>query len=218
VDKGDIFFSYRMYVCEYGFSLEIWHFLRPIMALFFVVIPTFQVVATTIYLLVLAKQVARRGRETLKRQGVITTVLVAVVYCLSVLPYGVYRIGESFLDRDDESNKIFFTTAQSIFWLNTISNFYIYSLTVRSFRNFLRSKLKPSIQFLDKMGISANSEGKIISNTIASYLPASDRHVLRWMLGIKESHNSPHHGKYRGERIWGMELDDELAVQLKPIT
>ena len=81
-----------------------------------------------------------------------TTALVAVVYCISVLPYGVYLIGESLLDKDDKRNKIFFTTyykiAQSLTWLNTISNFYIYSLTIQSFRKFIWSKLKSPNQFL----------------------------------------------------------------------
>jgi hypothetical protein len=60
---------------------------------------------------------ARKGRETLKWQGITTTVLVAAVYCLSVLPYGFYRIGQTILSRDDEKNMIFITyikIAQSI--------------------------------------------------------------------------------------------------------
>jgi hypothetical protein len=126
-------------------------------------------------MLVLAKKVARRGRETLKWQGIMTTVIVALVYCISVLPYVVYHIGKSFLDRDEESNKIFFTTyykvAQSILWLNTISNFYIYSLTVQSFRDFLWSKLKPSNQLLTELRIATMS-GEIILNRLLFYLPA----------------------------------------------
>jgi hypothetical protein len=152
VDKDDVFFSYRAYFCEYGVSSEIWYFLSPILAFIFLFVPNCHVVATTIYMLVLARQVARRGRETMKWQGIMTTALVALVYCISVLPYGVYHIGNSFLDRVDESNKIFFTTyykiVLSLAWLNTISNFYIYSLTVKSFRNFLWSKLKPSHQLI----------------------------------------------------------------------
>jgi hypothetical protein len=165
VDRSDVYFSYRSYACDYGFSAEICHVLRPILTLLFMFIPTCHVVATTIYVLVLARQIARRGRETLKWQGITTIALVAVGYCISVLPQGAYRFGESFFDRDDESKKIFFATyikiAQSILWLNTISNFYIYSLTVRSFRNFLCSKLKPSNQFPISTGITSKS-GEII--------------------------------------------------------
>jgi hypothetical protein len=152
VDKDDIFFSYRVYLCKHGLSSEIWQILSPILAFIFVFIPTCHVVATTIYLLVLARQVARRGRDTLKWQGIMATVLVAVVYCISILPYGIYHTGKFILDKDEESNKIFFTTyyriAQSLIYLNTLSNFYIYSLTVQSFRNFIWSKLKSPNQFL----------------------------------------------------------------------
>jgi hypothetical protein len=145
-DNDDIFFSYRIYMCDYGFSSEIWHFLLPFISVVFVFIPTCHVVVTTIYVLVLARRVARRGRESLKWQGIMTTVLTAAIYCLSVLPYGVYRFGESFFDKEDESNEIFFITynriAKSILMINTISNFYIYSLTVHSFRHFLWSKIE----------------------------------------------------------------------------
>jgi hypothetical protein len=165
VDKDDIFFSYRHYVCDYGFLLDIWQFQRPTLALVFIFIPSCHVIATTTDLLFLARQVARRGRETLRLQGIMTTALVALVYCLSALPYGVYRIGESFLDKDDESNKIFFTTfckiAHYFLWLNTISNFYIYSLTVQSFRDFLWSKIKSPHPFPEEFRITQNP-GEII--------------------------------------------------------
>jgi hypothetical protein len=161
IDKDDIFFSYRVYMCGYSFSAEIWHFLKPVITLLFGFIPICHVIAATIYLLVLARQVARRGRDTLKWQGIMTTVLVAVVYCISIMPYAIYGIGESFLDRNDESNKIFFTTyfkiVQSTLWLNTISNFYIYSLTVQSFRDFIWSKLKLPNQFLSELSTTTIS-------------------------------------------------------------
>jgi hypothetical protein len=128
-------------------------------------IPTCHVVATTICVLVLARQVARRRRESLKRQGIMATVLIAAAFCLSIMPYGVYRFGESFFDKDDKSKKIFHTTylkiADAFLLINTISNFYIYSLTVQSFRNFLWSIINTPCQFATGMGASRNT-GKIV--------------------------------------------------------
>ena len=109
-------------------------------------IPSCLVVVTTIYLLILARQVARRGRESLRRRGIMTTVLTAAVYCVSILPYVVYIVGKSIVTADDHSSSFFHTSyhriAYSFLYLNTISNFYIYSLSVPSFRDFIRSRIQ----------------------------------------------------------------------------
>ena len=147
----DIYFSYRTYYCDYGFSSDIWHWLKPLIAVVFMFIPNCVVVATTIYLLVIAERVARRGRESLKWQGIMTTVLTATVYCISVLPYAVYRVGESIVT--DHSAKNFFHTsffrvAAWFLYLNTMSNFYIYSLSVHSFRGFIWSGVQRAFRML----------------------------------------------------------------------
>ena len=138
----DVYFSYRGYSCSYGFSSDMWHWLRPSLAVSFVFIPNGVVVVNTIYLLVIAKQVVRRGRQSLKRQGVMTAVLTATVYSISFLPYAIYLVRESIIvTADDKSSSLFHTsyykTAVSFLYLNTISNFYIYSLSVKSFTDFL---------------------------------------------------------------------------------
>ena len=146
VDKYDVFFSYRGYQCEYGLSSEVWHYLNPFIAVLFGLIPTSLVVLTTLCLLIKARKVVSRSRDSLKWQGIVTTVLTATVYCLSLLPYIAYRVGESIVSVDDKSKSSFHTTfyrvALSLLSLNTISNFYIYSLTVSSFRAFIRSKMQ----------------------------------------------------------------------------
>ena len=92
IDWRDVYFSRETYKCTYGFSSDIWRFLRPLIAFIFILAPTCLVVATSVYILVKAKQVARRGRESLKWQGIMTTVLTATVFCVSILPYFVYRV------------------------------------------------------------------------------------------------------------------------------
>ena len=160
VDKDDVFFSFRGYGCDYGFSSEIWHYLRPFMAVLFVFIPTCVVVLTTFWLLIEARKIVSRRRESLKWQGIVTTFLTATVYCLSLLPYLAYRVGESIVSVDDKSESSFHTTvyrvAISFVPLNTISNFYIYSLTVSSFRAFIRSKMQLSYQFITNVETSSS--------------------------------------------------------------
>jgi hypothetical protein len=158
VDCDDITFSYRGYLCVYGFSSDIWHSLRPLFAALNGIIPTSLVVATTIYLLILAKQVARRGRESLKWQGIMTTLLTATVYCISTLPYAAYSLGKSFIGADYRKKNFFFIyhyrIALSFVSLNTLSNFYIYCLTVSSFRAFVWSKMQPMYRFLSNITTS----------------------------------------------------------------
>ena len=143
VDWQDVYFCYRGYQCTYGFTSDIWFYLKPVIAIVFLFTPTCFVVITSVYLLVIAKQVARRGRESLKWQGIITTILTATIYCISIVPYIVYRVGESIVPEVTTQtffNTTLYRTSMAIAGLNTISNFFIYSLTVPSFRSFVCEK------------------------------------------------------------------------------
>ena len=160
----DIYFSYGNYICEYGFMSETWGWLRPLLTVLVIFTPNCLVVATTVYLLVIAKHVARRGRESLKWQGIMTTVLTATVYCISVLPFAVYNFAESIVTVDDESTSFFHTSfyriAVSFPYLNTISNFYIYSLSVHSFRDFLWSRIQQTYRIFNSIAtLPSNGEG-----------------------------------------------------------
>ena len=164
----EIYFSYKIYYCLSGFSSDIWHWLSPLLAVVFMFIPNCVVIATTIYLLIIAKQVAHRGRENLKWQGIMTALLTATVYCISVLPYTVYVVGKSAFDLDDKSSSFFHTSfrriAISILYLNTISNFYIYSLSVQGFRDFIRSKVLRTKKIFIRLETSASDHGNVLGN------------------------------------------------------
>ena len=160
VDWQNISFSYLVYHCDYVYSADIWYWLRPLFSIL-LFISTCQVVGSTISLLIKAKQCAKRGHDTLKWQGIMTTVLTASVFCISVLPYTVYAVTRSILNVEDKSQSFFtsFTRiAISCLALNTISNFYIYSLTVLSFREFVRSRIELTWEFFStKLGYSQSS-------------------------------------------------------------
>ena len=151
VDMDDVYFSYVIYTCGYDFSSHIWNYPNLLLGLLLFILPTFLIVATSVHLLVIAKQVASRRREGLKWQGIITTVLTATVFCLSLLPWFVMMLMK---DTDYWSNwdlvttLTFVRTALSLLYLNTMCNFYIYCLTVTSFRNFVVSRLQLLTQTL----------------------------------------------------------------------
>ena len=159
LDGNDIYFSYRTYYCDFGFTAEIWKWMKPLLAGIAVFIPNCLVVASTVYLLAKAKEVAHRGRKSLKWQGIITTVLTAIFYGISVLPFVVYAVGEQIVPDDGESTSFyrtsFYRIAESSLYLNTISNFYIYSLSVQSFRDFIRSRIQQTFRIFTSIGTSA---------------------------------------------------------------
>ena len=165
LDDEDIYFSYLNYRCDYGSTSNIWDWLGPLLVVVFLFAPNCLVVATTVHLLIIAKQVARRGRESLKWQGIMTTVLTASVYCISILPFIVYGVGKNVVKVDDESSSFFHTSFGRITFsftlLNTISNFYIYSLSVKSFRQFIFSRIQLAYQIFISIGTAA-SHGKVV--------------------------------------------------------
>ncbi|KAL5261972.1 hypothetical protein ACHWQZ_G007618 [Mnemiopsis leidyi] len=144
IDASDIAFDYKSYTCDFGFTAEIWNWLAPALTAAFSVLPNCLVLATTVKLLIEAKGLAGRQRQSLKWQGIVTTVATSIVYGISVLPYAVYRILVPVMPSAQPGSffKIhYYRVSLSFLSLNTISNIYIYSLTVSSFRKFLRSKL-----------------------------------------------------------------------------
>ena len=144
IDVSDITFDYRSYTCDFGFTAEIWNWLAPALTTAFSVFPNCLVVVTTVKLLITAKGLAGRQRESLKWQGIVTTIATSIVYGISVLPYAVYRILDPIMPSTEPGSffKIhYFRVALTFLSLNTISNIYIYSLTVSSFRKFLGKKL-----------------------------------------------------------------------------
>ena len=147
VDPLDIHFSYKDYQCIYAGTSDIWYWPKVILTVLLIFIPTYLVITSTILLLIIAKRISHLGRENLKWRGIIAIVLTAAVYSISLLPFVVFRIVESVMvnDNPDRSQHIFlvnfFRMALSFVSLNTICNFYIYILTVKSFRRYVFNRI-----------------------------------------------------------------------------
>ena len=148
VNWRDVHFSYLSYSCAYGYSSSIWKYVLPLLSIFSGV-PIIMVVGTSVNLLVIAKKVASSERGGLKWQGITTTILTAAALCVSWLPWIVVlaldkgmEIQDSETINDNRVTYAFLRLAVSFVSLNTMSNFYIYCLTVTSFRNFVWYKLK----------------------------------------------------------------------------
>ena len=141
-DENGLVFSFIEYNINYGLPAEqISKANLVIMYTIYAVtvfIPTFIVVLTTFGLvtfLLKSRRVAKRTGTDQRWQGIVTVVATAVVYCVSIIPGAVtlfLKAPNNAILRD----RIF----ETLVTLNVMCNFYIYILTVPSFRNFIRLK------------------------------------------------------------------------------
>ncbi|KAL5260479.1 hypothetical protein ACHWQZ_G010574 [Mnemiopsis leidyi] len=163
IDKDDVGFDYRIYTCNYMFTSDIWTNLKPAAYIVTLFIPNMAIVASTIPTLMYlstARKAARRVKRSVPWQGALTVALTAVVYCVSTLPNFVYHIGESFVDKDPESffQFRFYRLTETLLMINIMSNFYVYTLTIRSFRRFLLSSLFSVEQLVSRITTSKGDE------------------------------------------------------------
>jgi hypothetical protein len=144
IDKDDVGFGYKHYACFYGFKAYAWKNLVPLLSFLLLFLPNVCIVASTILILRYACKSAKRHVNTRVRwQGTLAVALTAVVYCISSLPLFIFDIGKNFVK--EHPNGPFFLhfhrVANTMLLINTMSNFYIYILTIRSFQTFILSKI-----------------------------------------------------------------------------
>ena len=143
IGPDDAAFDYRVYFCNPTFLSPKWRLLLPISFLAIGVIPNIIIILTTAFLLYKAKTAIskREGKGKLKWQGILTVVLTASVYILSYLPVTIYFIAANFVKMDPAAlgwfHLHYHRIAVSLTHTNIMSNFFVYSLTVDSFRTYL---------------------------------------------------------------------------------
>ena len=142
-NDGSSTFDYIIYDCHFHISLPTWKWIMPVVLSLSFIIPTILVVVSTSYLLFIAHKKAKKYRESLRWQGLTTTILTATFYCISVLPHAVACVMSSRAGAELHFfQHYWYRVSVTCVTLNTISNFYIYCLTVTSFREFLRSQIQ----------------------------------------------------------------------------
>ena len=164
LDRDDIAFDYRVYACDYKFTAEVWKKPMQILNVLLIVLPNVLIITTavpTLKYLADARISARRVRGNVPWQGTLTVSLTAVVYCVSTLPTFISRIGIN------SHNHQLFRIAKFLLLINTMANFYIYTLTIKSFRRFLLSKIICHVPVYSNRKISP-SESTSTSNIAAN--------------------------------------------------
>ena len=90
VDKDDVAFEFKTYACNYGFRVDAWKKIVPIISIVTMLVPNIVILATTIPTLVIARRSASRVGRNVPWQGALAVTLTAVVYCITSLPLFVY--------------------------------------------------------------------------------------------------------------------------------
>jgi hypothetical protein len=135
-----VFFDHRVYNCAYFNETDIWNKIRVAMGVIYGFIPNVVIIGTTILTmkyLAKGRKSAKRVSGYIPRQGTITAVLTTTVYCISSLPLTVYGMISSLIKKGSPSRIVFLRISYFLLILNVMSNFYIYTLTIKSFRRFL---------------------------------------------------------------------------------
>ena len=96
----------------------------------------------TLRVLLKGRKVSRRSRGQLRWQGILTVVLTAAVFCLSCFPYLIFVHLKYHYQVVGRTLAQFSRVTWYLPLINVMSNFYIYCLTVVSFRRFLLAKVR----------------------------------------------------------------------------
>ena len=142
IDSGDVTFDYRVYNSSYRYSARIWKIVSPTISILVLFAPTIMIIVSTILLLKEASKVVRGTQESLRWQGITTVVLTATLFTVNFLPMTVYLIAQPLVENKELFSGIFYRIAAQIININVLSNFFVYSLTVSNFRNFLKMRIR----------------------------------------------------------------------------
>ena len=163
VDKDDLGVNRTTYTCSYNSTGEIWKWLKLVNVGLFVAIPTVIMVVTSILLvqhLRYARQVALKTGGTVRWQGIATVVLTATVYCLSSLPTSIHMViwpyVKSYTYRVNGPR-----VTDTFMYFNVVANVFVYSITVGSFREFLKKRVEQTSSYLSDVIVNPGKEQNV---------------------------------------------------------
>ena len=150
IDRSDISFDYRTYLCSYRYTSEKWEFWSIFLSVILGFIPMATLLTMTVLLtryLIRAKKSAERTCGSFRWQGLITVLLTAALYTISYLPFAIYVVVETLLKQTNTTLTttpgfvFYYRIAKETMWCSSTYNIFIYAFTVKSFRDFLRGRV-----------------------------------------------------------------------------
>jgi hypothetical protein len=145
-DRYGPVFSYTSYNIDFGLPSEYSSADKIVITTMNVLvsdIPTIFIIISTCFTLahlVRSRRVAKRSGRHQRWQGIVTVVATATVFCFSIVPFRLFFLISEIMSKAVPHPITLGRIFESLFTLNIICNFFIYSLTIPSFRKFLKSK------------------------------------------------------------------------------
>ena len=134
--NDDLLFSFEEYSCFIrAQNIPFWceQLMKIVWPIHIILIAT--VILTSLLLVVEAKRAASRNNRSVRWEGILTVILTGAVVVVSFGPIAVFWLIPT-IDYSPPRLHI----VGVLFNLNVMSNFFIYSMTVQSFRKFLKDK------------------------------------------------------------------------------
>ena len=152
IDKDDIYLDRRVLLCRYRFSSDIWaNFWLLKVGCIFPRGLVLVVVYTSIHSVIILSRAKRAGEkrgEHIQWGGVTTVVLTGIIFLISMLPsilmHMALKLGEKGDNQELYNPDLYLCTriTSALIQLHIMSNFYVYCLTVPSFRKFIKARIK----------------------------------------------------------------------------
>ena len=142
LDVDGLVFSHTTYNINFGLSsksssaVKVIAILTTLLTLDLPTIVVVLAVFSTLLFIYKSRDISTRCRGQRRWQGIVTVVVTATVYCISVVPSSIVTL----VTMSDSQKIHFVRVAEFLIALNVMANFYIYSLTIPSFRNFIQAK------------------------------------------------------------------------------
>ena len=137
-DNQGIYFDYLLYICDYTARKPMWdktsHAIFTTTAGIAGLMTIVGTVFSSVVLLILAKRATVGRPEGLQWQGVLTVLLTAAAHTISALSLAIYYILDCFEKDPTEFYRYSWWVTQVV----VVVNFYIFGLTLPSFRKFLK--------------------------------------------------------------------------------
>ena len=134
--RGWVGFSASSYRCDGSYELTSGKWWLPVLSVLFGLVPIVVVTVTTLWLMFYVKRV--RG---LQKRGVVTLVLVSVVFMVAHTPYVLLFLSYAVLEPGDPRYATFYEHyyrfSLFIVFINYVANPFIYFVSIESFKEFV---------------------------------------------------------------------------------
>ena len=157
--------------CRFKLTSERWTIIMPLLAMIYSLVPSMVTIVSTILLvqhLIISRRLSRRIGSRQIWQGILVVIITATISIVATLPRYIYRA----LEADYEDSTGFFHNdllliVEACYSLNLACNFYVYSLTVPSFRKFLFEAAQSFTSFWQKnyARVRLSTTGNLILGT-----------------------------------------------------